>query len=170
MEPYLIWSLVLFAVGLLFVAIEVMIPSGGLLGIVALLCLGGSLASAWQVSGTTAAVMAGIEVICVPVVVAMAFKILPKTRFGQGLILSPPGAPESQSAATSTRPLPNPGLYDDLLGKTGIVVTELRPSGTAEIEGRRISVVSEGETIKVDERIKVALVEGNRVVVESIDA
>lgn len=170
MDSYLIWSLVFFVVGLLFAAIEVVVPSAGLLGIVALLCLGGSVLSAYQVSGLTAAVMAGIEVVCVPAVVAVAFKILPRTRFGKGLVLSPPATAGADPARMPAAGASNAGPYDALRGAVGVVATELRPSGTAEFDGRRVSVVSNGETIGVGARVRVVLVEGNRVVVESAEA
>ena len=61
------------------------------------------------------------------------------------------------------------GPFANLLQREGVVVTALRPSGTAEIDGRRISVVSNGEVIENDCRVRVVLVEGARVVVEAVD-
>lgn len=168
MDGWLVLTLVLFVAGLVVTAIEVVVPSGGLLALVALACLGGSLASAYQISGGTAATMAVIEVICVPTVIALVFKYLPKTSMGKQLILSPPDDEPQEQNPSRHSPAANP--YEYLNGKEGIVVTSLRPSGTAEFDGRRISVVSDGEIIESEQRIKVVLVEGNRVVVEAIDS
>lgn len=55
-----------------------------------------------------------------------------------------------------------------LAGKEGQALTVLNPVGTAEIEGMRLSVVSEGEWIEKDARVQVMLVEGSRVVVREI--
>jgi len=41
------------------------------------------------------------------------------------------------------------------LGKPGIAVTPLRPTGVAEIDGERIEVVTEGDFISAGSRIKV---------------
>ena len=41
------------------------------------------------------------------------------------------------------------------LGKQGVAVTPLRPTGVAEIEGERIEVVTEGDFISAGSRIKV---------------
>ena len=41
------------------------------------------------------------------------------------------------------------------LGKTGVAVTPLRPTGVAEIEGERIEVVTEGDFISAGSSIKV---------------
>ncbi|MEE8384790.1 MAG: NfeD family protein [Dehalococcoidia bacterium] len=170
MEDWLIWSLVLFGAGLLITALEVIIPSGGLLGLAALACLVGSLACAYQLSGLTAVILAVVEVICVPAVVIIGFKILPKTSLGRQLILSPPGEtdpddpqPDGDQAGTDDKP-------DDMLGREGVVRTALRPSGTAEFDGRRISVVSAGEAVPEGRRVRVVLVEGIRLVVEEIKA
>ena len=51
----------------------------------------------------------------------------------------------------------------------GVSVTPLRPSGTAEIDGDRIDVVTLGEMIAKDTRVKVIEVEGNRVVVKALE-
>jgi membrane-bound ClpP family serine protease len=53
----------------------------------------------------------------------------------------------------------------DLLGKEGIALTVLRPSGTAVINNERIDVVSEGDFIEKNARIIVIKVEGPRIVV-----
>jgi membrane-bound serine protease (ClpP class) len=42
----------------------------------------------------------------------------------------------------------------------------LRPAGTALIEGEKVSVVTEGAFIEQNSRIRVAKVEGYRIVVE----
>lgn len=41
------------------------------------------------------------------------------------------------------------------LGKTGLAITPLRPTGVAEIEGERIEVVTEGDFISAGSHIKV---------------
>ena len=53
--------------------------------------------------------------------------------------------------------------YSHLLGKTGKAITDLRPSGTAEIEQNRYSVVTDGEYIDENSDIIVAAVEGSRI-------
>ena len=52
-----------------------------------------------------------------------------------------------------------------LLGKSGMALTTLRPSGTAEIDGQRVDVVSEDAYIASGAPIRVIKVEGFRVVV-----
>jgi membrane-bound serine protease (ClpP class) len=56
----------------------------------------------------------------------------------------------------------------ELIGQTGITLTDLRPSGSAEIIGKRFDVVSEGSMIERGARIQVVDVEGIRIVVRAI--
>jgi membrane-bound serine protease (ClpP class) len=169
MDPWLIWALVLFVIGLLIVAIEVVLPSGGLLGVAAFICLLGSVACAYQLSGWTAGILVAVECVCVPVVIVLMFKFLPRTSLGKRLFLSPPTDEERGRAAPAGPAAVKPTVssFDDLLGREGKVVAPLRPAGTAEFDGRRVSVITNGELIDPGKRVRVVLVEGSRVVVES---
>lgn len=52
-----------------------------------------------------------------------------------------------------------------LIGQSGTAVSPLRPAGIAEVGGRRLDVVTEGDLIPVGHRIRVINVEGSRIVV-----
>jgi len=52
-----------------------------------------------------------------------------------------------------------------LVGSTGTVVAALRPAGKADIDGKRVDVVSDSEFIARDTPVTVVEVEGGRVVV-----
>jgi membrane-bound serine protease (ClpP class) len=54
----------------------------------------------------------------------------------------------------------------DVVGASGVAVTPLRPSGIAEIEGKRLSVVARGSFIEKDSAIVVTEKHGNRIVVD----
>ena len=45
------------------------------------------------------------------------------------------------------------------------MVSPLRPSGIADVEGERVDVVSDGEFIEAGAQIVVSRVDGNRIVV-----
>jgi len=49
---------------------------------------------------------------------------------------------------------------NDLVGKTGIAITTLRPSGIAEFEGRRVDVSTAGEFIQKGETVTIDRAEG----------
>src|SRR5699024_9223689 len=56
-------------------------------------------------------------------------------------------------------------INDDLVGKLGVTVTPLRPSGTARFDYERLDVVSEGSFIEKDKQVEIVHVEGMRIVV-----
>jgi membrane-bound serine protease (ClpP class) len=55
----------------------------------------------------------------------------------------------------------------DLLNGSGTALTQLRPSGTASINGQRVDVVTEGGLIERGAKLKVVAVEGTRIVVRA---
>jgi membrane-bound serine protease (ClpP class) len=55
-----------------------------------------------------------------------------------------------------------------LLNQTGTALTNLRPSGMAQIGGRRVDVVTEGGMIEKGTAIKVVAIEGLRTVVRAV--
>jgi membrane-bound serine protease (ClpP class) len=57
----------------------------------------------------------------------------------------------------------------ELLHQTGAAFTNLRPSGTALINGRRVDVVTEGAMIERNTPIRVVAIEGMRVVVRALN-
>ncbi|NMB96506.1 MAG: hypothetical protein GYA02_07835, partial [Clostridiaceae bacterium] len=54
------------------------------------------------------------------------------------------------------------------VGREGKTLTVLRPAGTAEFDGVKLDVVSEGEFIPKNTRVKVKKVTGRRIVVTKI--
>jgi len=56
----------------------------------------------------------------------------------------------------------------ELVGIRGTAISPLRPSGTAMLAGRRISVVTEGAFVPADSPIEVIEVKGARVVVRTL--
>ncbi|MCF7825566.1 MAG: nodulation protein NfeD [Candidatus Marinimicrobia bacterium] len=55
---------------------------------------------------------------------------------------------------------------EEMVGKSGVALTKLRPAGTALIEGRRLDVVTPGTYIDKDTEITIIRIDGNRVVVD----
>ncbi|HTU70502.1 MAG TPA: NfeD family protein [Candidatus Baltobacteraceae bacterium] len=58
--------------------------------------------------------------------------------------------------------------FKSLLGKTGVAASYLRPAGVAQIDGKRVDVLTEGEFIAAGTPIRVTRVEGARVFVEPV--
>jgi membrane-bound serine protease (ClpP class) len=56
---------------------------------------------------------------------------------------------------------------DDLVGRDGVALTDLRPAGTASIAGERVDVVTEGEYVAQGSAVRVIRSEGYRHVVRT---
>ncbi|MGC3958884.1 MAG: NfeD family protein [Verrucomicrobiota bacterium] len=56
----------------------------------------------------------------------------------------------------------------ELLNGTGTALTQLRPSGVAQINGQRVDVVTEGGLIERGTSVKVVAIEGARIVVRAV--
>jgi membrane-bound ClpP family serine protease len=56
----------------------------------------------------------------------------------------------------------------ELVNQTGTAFSQLRPAGTALINGRRVDVVTEGQLIERGAPLKVIAVEGMRVIVRAV--
>jgi membrane-bound ClpP family serine protease len=159
MDP-LIWAGILLAFGLSATALELFIPSGGVLGLLSLVCLLSAVGLAfhqntWAGMGFLAAVVVGV-----PCVLGLAVRWWPSTRMGRRLLLEVPTEDEVLPDSELRRGLKS------LLGKVGEARTLMTPSGAVLIEGRTINALSEGLTIEPGQRVRVVEVRGNRVVVQ----
>ncbi len=152
--------ILLFILGLVFISAEVFFPSMGILTLLATGSVAASVILAFVHLGTMTGVIFLLGVlVLVPVTLVIAFRALPKTPFGKKLILDGPTFQDTKGAAVTQD-------IDGLVGLDGIAVTPLRPAGIAEIDGRRVDVVTRGNMIEKGETIRVVLVEGNRVIVD----
>ncbi|MFH2002771.1 MAG: NfeD family protein [Planctomycetota bacterium] len=158
MNPYYL-SFALLALGLVFITLEVFFPSLGLLGTLAAVSMIGGGVVAYQGPGSLFMVYLMVSFVMVPAILLLALKIFPKTPIGKHFTLEGPSFNRKEGQATEE------GI-DTLLGRTGVTLTSLHPSGIAIIDDRRVDVVSRGEMIEKEAAIKVVKVEGNRIVVE----
>ena len=158
-------ELLLGASGVVLLLIEVLvIPGFGVDGILGILAILGGLALSMVGPGATAAIMVEAAVrVVLSLLLALVGSLLllrwiPRLPFGRRLILSG-GLAAAEGYASA------PETDARLLGRTGRTTSPLRPAGIAEIDGRRVDVVSEGEHVDANEPIEVMHVDGNRVVV-----
>ncbi|MBY0311612.1 MAG: NfeD family protein [Phycisphaerales bacterium] len=162
MESLLIWGIVLLAAGLVVVFVEVFVPSGGLLSLVAgalgvsgLICL--YLHDVvWGMVGT------GLAAVLVPAVVAFGFNLMPSTAMGRKLLYGESGKPEPVIPDNQ----PNP--YAALLNAEGEALTDLRPVGTIRVNGEKHEALSETSYIRAGVKVRVTSVEGSQIKVRPI--
>jgi len=152
----------LLALGLIFITLEVFIPSLGMLGIMAAASIiGGGVLAYFDQSSTLFIYYIVISFFLIPSIMLFALKIFPKTPIGKYFSLNGPTFHRKEAQATEE------GI-DELIDKTGETITPLHPSGIALIEDMRVDVVTRGEMIEKGASVVVIKVEGNRIVVEEI--
>ena len=165
------WEIALFAVGVGLLLVEVFVTPGfGVFGIGGLVLVLGALLVALipnvgfdfpsdgEIARATTTLAAAL-VLLVLFTVSLS-KVLPRSERLNRLVLVPDLSAASGYTSADTA--------EDLVGQTGLALTGLRPSGTAEIDGRRVDVVSEGPFVDAGASVEVVRSRGAVVVVRAV--
>ncbi len=143
----------LYIIGLCAITIELFIP-GAIVGICGAGCVIASIVFAYlYVSNLLGHILLGIGICFIPIFFITWYKLLTRT-------FAVKDTEEGYSSASDK--------LDELLTAEGVAITTLRPSGTANINGNKVDVVSEGEMISKNTKIKVIDIKGNRIVVKPV--
>ncbi len=153
------WVLILFAFGVGLMLVEAVMPGFGVFGLAGLISTIVSIVLA-AVSIQTGLIMILVSLVLSGVFAVLSFRFFARRGALRHIILSEEETADLGYVASLDQ--------KDLVGKKGVAVTSLRPSGAAEIEGKRIDVVSDGSFIPAGEAVLVDRVEGARVVVRSL--
>ncbi len=159
-----LWGLfALIGAGLFAIIVEVFVPAMGLIGIAGGITIVAAVVLAFVEHGAGAGMMALITAaVAVPSAFALLFRVFPHSIVGKRLILKTMLGPSSESRLGDSI-----AALDTLVGEEGVALTDLRPSGTAMIGNRRMSVVTGGEYIAKGTTLHVTKEEGSRVVVRA---
>lgn len=149
----------LLIAGVILMSVELAVPGFGIFGIGGLICLTGG--GYFLLGGGFPAltVLLGFYLVAA-LVLAFLCLYLPKESKWNPFVLWD----KQQNSAGYT----GGSDYSSLLGKQGLALTTLRPSGTALIEGKRYDVSSLGDFLPKDSKIVVAKVEGNKLFVDLV--
>jgi membrane-bound serine protease (ClpP class) len=153
-------AILLLALGLGLILAEIFVPSFGILSVLATAAIAGAIAMAFQESSTAGVRFLIVTAVLVPAVILVGFRLFPRSPFGKRMVVS--GLSFESTPSLDRRDL-------GLTGKEGVVESDCRPAGMARIDGRRVDVVTRGEWIESGARVRVAEVQGNRVVVARIE-
>lgn len=154
------FEIAVFLGGVLFIVIELLTPGVGIfagLGVIAILysfilALGG---------GSFAVYLLIVSLFIAIVIFALVVKKLPSSKLWSKVIL--------KDTSTVSKGYTSTNDYSVFLGKEGIVITELRPAGTVTIGDVKLDVVSEGNYIEKNAKVKVLSVHGSRIVVKQME-
>jgi membrane-bound ClpP family serine protease len=161
----LLWSILLLLLGLGLIALELFIPSGGVIGILAALAIIASLAVAFSGGWVTGVSMLLATMVILPIVLAAAVHYWPRTPIGRLIMLETPQSEDEVLPDT-----PQHRHLKDLIGKRGVAKTKMLPSGAIVIEGRVYDAFSEGMAIESGQPVRVTAIRTNRVAVVLDDA
>ena len=153
------YQIAMFLGGVLCIIIEILTPTVGLLaglGVAAMLY-----SVVLTLGGDVDAVYALLASLAIAVLVFAVFvKRMPSSRLWKKLVLS--------DASTKERGYVSAPSKQDLVGRTGIAETDLRPSGRGSFDGEMQDIVSGGEYIAKGTPVVVTCVEGRKILVKKI--
>ena len=144
----------LLVLGAILLFLEILLP-GMIAGIIGFVCLMSAVILGYRDFGyQTGSLILGAVLVGLVIGVFVWLKFFPGSRIARRFI--------SQSS-TGELGVARP----ELLNGTGVALSQLRPSGIANINGQRVDVVTEGDLIERGAKIKVVAIEGARVVVRA---
>jgi membrane-bound ClpP family serine protease len=147
-------------IGIVLLIVEMFTPGFGVaggLGVV-LLVIGIILTAR---SPVEAVILFLILILLIAIVLAIVLRSASKGKLNKKLVLNLSSRKDLGYTSSS--------YPQELVGKTGVAITALRPAGTGEFDDFRLDVVTEGDFVDKDTRIRVLSVSGNRIVVEATD-
>lgn len=163
------WVVGLLTLSALLVALELFIPSGGLISILAGLSAIAAIAIAFRVSPLTGAIALGIVAGGVPTIFWLAIKVFPSTPVGRNIILTAGTTEEDIQRRLSERQAETHAI-SALVGARGKALTGLRPGGTIRVDGEDIEAFAETGIIDAGSMVVITSVSGRQIRVMPVDA
>lgn len=152
-------ALIVFILGIALIILELFVP-GGIAGTIGIAAIFGSIfLAADNVVHMGISLLIAIS-LSILVMIMMVKVFGKKMRFFRKLILTDSTNTESGYVSNENR--------TELIGLEAITITPLRPAGTILLDDERIDVVSEGEYIPKDRKVRIIKAEGSRIVVREI--
>ncbi len=162
MDSLLLLGIGLLGLGVLLMVLEAFVPSGGILGIGALVSAAAGIVflfkydTTWGLTGLLATLVLG------PMIFFWALKMLPSTPFGRTMV-GPSG--EEIAEAKAERIRGQRALRERLLNQEGVALTDMRPSGVIEVGGQRHDAIAQGGVVDRGQRVRVVKVNGMTILV-----
>ena len=159
---HILLAYVLVIIGLVLMAAEVFLPTGGILFVLAIGALIVGIAMSFY-SNTTHGMITLLAVfILIPVLGPVLLHIMPRTTMGKRLFLT---AHEDDASVAA---MPVNLELEQLRGRYGKTVSSLRPSGVTQFDGRRVDTISEGDMIGPGQWVRCIDVKAGRVIVRQV--
>jgi len=156
-------AFVLIAVGFLLLVAELFIPTSGTLFMLSVGTIAvGTIMTFYQDTATGWMTLLGVFV-AFPVIGGLVLHYWPRTALGRRLMLKAP--PEENTLAS----MPGHLELEGLRGRFGRTLSDLRPSGVTDFDGRRIDTITEGMMVEAGQWVRCIDVRAGIVVVRPVD-
>jgi membrane-bound serine protease (ClpP class) len=155
-------GIVLIVVGFLLLAAELIFPSG-VLAAFALAAIAIGIALTFSQDATIGVITLLVVFVALPVLGGLVLHYWPKTPIGKRLILQTPGAGATLASTPENQEL------EQLIGRFGRTVSELRPSGFTNFDGKRVDTITEGMMVDPGQWVRCVGVRAGKVVVRPVD-
>ena len=154
--------LICFLIGIGLMVLEAFMPGFGLPGISGIILEVVAVVLTWMNHGPVAALgMTLIILSILAIAISMSLRSAANGKLSRSkMVLN--DTESNEAGYRSTEDL------DVFLGKEGVTTTVLRPTGMAEFDGVRLNVVSDGMFIAQGVRVKIVRVDGNRILVHTV--
>lgn len=160
----LLYAISLMLLALVLMVLECFLPTAGVLVGTGVICAIVSLTYAYSVSLTAVSLLLLVMCFAVPATLALVFKLWPHSRYGRRLLNSDL-ALDQQDVPTT---LPDGNKRTDLVGQTGVALTDLLPSGRARIGDLKLDVYSSGMVIDAGTKVIVVRCEAGKLSVRPL--
>ncbi|MGI9466790.1 MAG: NfeD family protein [Rubripirellula sp.] len=160
----LVYSLLALLVFYIVLVGEFLLPTGGLLGVIAVTALTASLVFAFKFSTAAGISVSVFIAISSPFFIMFLIRIWPNTPVGKRMLNLKRGQTTEPPLKTTSSGTP----LDQLAGQRGVAKTNLLPSGLVTINGEKIDAVSTGMPIDAGSQIMVVKIDTGHVQVREL--
>ncbi len=156
----IMWALIMLALAIGVIVLEMVVPSGGLLGVLAVALAVASIFIVFRYQGFFAGSIYVLVVMSIlPIAIATAIRYWPYTTMGKRMLNLPPIGEDMA-----------PTKYDSLqefVGQMGIAESKMIPSGTITFAGNTYDAISDSGAILPGTPVEIVAVDGTRIVVRA---
>jgi membrane-bound serine protease (ClpP class) len=162
MDWYLVLAFILIGFGVVLLAAEFFLPTGGVFVVVGV----GLIAAAIGVIlyyGSTMEGVAAVIAACIGLPIAANLLLYAWQRMSKQVSL------DSETVTATVANTPEAAQLEQFKGRYGKTVSPMRPSGMVEIDGRRLDALTEGMMLDADVWVKCVGTKAGWVVVRRVD-
>jgi membrane-bound serine protease (ClpP class) len=168
-DSYLLWGFILAAGALGILFLELLVPSGGLLGLLCGVAAIASIVSFFQYDTTFGVAALLLYAILTPVLLVFVFKLWIHSPLAKRMVLGgttdqtlEDGEQDTLQASEKVR-LKRIEELRQLVGAEGVTETALRPVGFVKINGQRLDAMAESGIVEANTPVVVTDVYDNQI-------